>query len=95
MVSFILLLIKEFKIYELKSTKNLIFLFIILNVDSSLDIKDRQLKFSVVVIGIIMDRRELCLRFCIKALVFVLCDLENDVYKIYKMFPDFYKKNKN
>ena len=30
----------------------------------------------------------------IKALVFVLCDLENDVYKIYKMFPDFYNKIK-
>ena len=24
------------------------------------------------------------------ALVFVLCDLENDFYKMYRMFPDFF-----
>ena len=55
MVSIILLLIKEFKIYELKSTNNPIFPLHFLNVDSLLNIKDRQLKCSVVVISIIME----------------------------------------
>ena len=61
--------------------------------DSSFNIKDRLLKFSVVVIVVIMVR-DPCYRLFIYPLVFVLCDLENDVYKIYKMFPDSYHKIK-
>ena len=41
-----LLLVKGFKIYVLKSTKNLIFSLHFLNVDSSFTMKNRILKFS-------------------------------------------------
>ena len=49
MVSMTLLLIKEFKIYALKSVKITIFPFISLNVDSS-HIGNRLFRFSVVII---------------------------------------------
>ena len=45
---------KEFKIYVPNSKENHFFPLIFLNVDSLLDIKDRVLKFSFVVLGIIM-----------------------------------------
>ena len=63
----ILLLVKEIKIYVLKRTKIYFFKsIIILNVDSSLNIYDRLLKSSVVIIDMIMDRwRGMCLRFLI------------------------------
>ena len=38
--------------------------------------------------------REACLRFLIKVLVFILCNLENKVSKIYKKFPVFFNKIK-
>ena len=55
MVSSILLLVKEFKIYVHKSTQNSIFSLICLNVSSSFNIKDRLLKFSVLVLDMIME----------------------------------------
>ena len=48
-------MVKEFKIYVLKRTKNLILSFIFLNVDISFNIQNRVLKFSVVVVGIIIE----------------------------------------
>ena len=55
MVPVILLLVKEFKIYVLKSTKIVIFSHHFFNVDSSFIIKDRLLKFSMVIIDILME----------------------------------------
>ena len=49
-------MVKEFKIYVLKSINNPISFFTFLNFDSSFDIEKRLLKFSVVVLGIIMER---------------------------------------
>ena len=55
MVPVILLLIKEIKIYVLKRQKSTFFSIIFLNVDSSLNIYDRQLNFSVVIIDMMME----------------------------------------
>ena len=55
MVTVMLLLVKEFKIYVLKRTKIDIFSHQFLNVDSSFSIKDRLLKFSVGIIDILME----------------------------------------
>ena len=63
------------------------------NVDISFNIKDRLLRFFVVVIGMIMEGNVSQI-FYLGPSFFFLCDLENDVYKIYKMFPDFYNKIK-
>ena len=46
---------KEFKIYIPNSTKIQFISLILLNVDSSFDIKDRLLNFYVFVLGIIME----------------------------------------
>ena len=46
---------KEFKINIPNSTEIQFFSLILLNVDSSFDIKDRLLNLSVVVLGIIME----------------------------------------
>ena len=58
----ILLLVKEFKLI-LKSTTIPFFSLHFFNVDSSFDIENRLLKFSVVVLGIIMGG--MCLRLFI------------------------------
>ena len=54
-VSSILFLVKGLKEYVLKNTKNPIFPVIFLNFDSSFNIKDRKLKFSVFVLGIMSE----------------------------------------
>ena len=54
MVPVISLLVKEFKIYVLKSTKIVIFFHHFLNVDSSFIISDRLLKCSMVIIDMMM-----------------------------------------
>ena len=56
--------------------------------DSSFDIKNKLLKFSVLIFHIVIHGTVSQILF-IKALVLVLCDLENDVFKFYKMFPVF------
>ena len=48
-------MVKEFKIYVLKRTKNPIFSLYFFYVDFSFNIQKRVLKFSVAVIGIIME----------------------------------------
>ena len=55
MVSFILLLVKNFKIYVLNSKKIVIFSIIFLNVDSSFNISDRLLKSSVGIVDILLE----------------------------------------
>ena len=51
----IALLVKEFKIHALKSTKIITFSIILLNVDSSVIIENRLLKFPVVIIDMLME----------------------------------------
>ena len=55
MVPVLLLLVKELKIYVLKRTEIVIFPIVFLNVDSSFNILDRLLKFSVVIIDMLME----------------------------------------
>ena len=42
------------------------------------------MKFCLLILH--MHPKEVCLRFCIYALVIILCDLENKSYKISKKF---------
>ena len=46
--------------------------------DSSFNIEYRKLKSSMIILEMMMEARELCLRFFIQALVSDLCNLEND-----------------
>ena len=55
MVSVLLLLVKDFKIYVLKRTKIDIFPIIFLNVDSSFNILNRVLRLSVVITNMLME----------------------------------------
>ena len=55
MISSISLLVKESKIYVLKSTQNIFFPQDFFNVDSSFNIENRLLKFSVGIIDILME----------------------------------------
>ena len=84
----ILLLVKEFKIYVLKSTKIPIIFFHFLNVDSSFDIENRLLKFFVVVYGIIMEGTMSQIFFLGPSFCFMVC--RNRIFtKFIKCFPIF------
>ena len=72
----------------LRIQKFLFFPVIVLKVDSSFNIKDRKLKCSMVLLGIIIYGTMSHL-FFIKALVFVLGHFENDFTKFIKCFPIF------
>ena len=73
------LLVKESKIYVLKSTIIIIFSIIFFNVDSSFDIENRTLSLSVVIIDMLMKGTMFQIFYLGPRLLFMW--LQNDAYK--------------
>ena len=69
--------------------KFLFFAYILLNLNNSINIVHRLLKCPMVILDIIMEGNMSQIFYLGPSSHFILCDLENNFSKFYKMLPHF------